>query len=97
MRRGSPGEPARLKAREKLKEYAPEVLQEEDAMELGRLIVQQKEESVLEKILGGNKYRTREEELQDYYLEGMEFFQKGAYRQTKESFQRMIEALPISN
>lgn len=94
---GHPAQPARLKARAKLKKYAPEVLQEADAEELAQRIEEQKERGALDKILGRNKYKTREEKIQDYYLEGMQSHQEGDYREAQEYFQKMIETLPVSN
>ena len=97
MRLGHPAEPARIKARAKLKMYASEELQEADAEELAERIVEQKENDSLDKVLGRNKYRTKEEKIEDYYLEGMRSYNEGDYRKAQEYFHKMIEALPVSN
>jgi len=95
-RLGHPAEPAGIKARAKLEKYAPEELQDIDAGNLSRRITQQKEKDALDKVLGRNKYRTSEERIQDFYLEGMQHYQEGDYRGAKEYFHKMIEALPFS-
>ncbi|MCQ9208772.1 MAG: tetratricopeptide repeat protein [Omnitrophica bacterium] len=95
-RLGHPAEPAGIKARAKLKKYAPEELQEIDARNLARRIMGQKEKDALDKILGRNKYRTSEEKIQDYYLGGMQHYQEGDYQGAQEYFYKMIEALPLS-
>ncbi len=97
MRLGHPGEPGRIKARAKLKKFAPQELKEENAEELAQRIVEQKEKDALDKILGRNKYKTREDRLKEYYLEGMQSYQEGDYREAREFFHKMIEALPVSN
>lgn len=97
VRLGHPGDPGRIKAQLKLKRYAPEELKKEDARELSREVVLGKEEKALDSVLGRNKYITKQELIQDYYLEGMEFYQKGDFRKAEESFQKMIEALPFAN
>lgn len=96
MRLGHPGDPGALKAKAKLKKYAPEELKKEQARELAQRIMQQKEEDVLDKTGGKKKYRTKEEKIQDNYLEGMQFYQRGDYQKTAECFHKMIETLPIS-
>jgi len=97
VRLGHPADPARLKARAKLEEYAPDVLQEEDAQELNRRIERQKEQNALDKITGRNKYKTKDEKLQEYYLQGMQAYEEGDFRGAQEHFQNMIEVLPVSN
>lgn len=97
IRLGHPAEPGIIKARTKLKKYAPEKLQQEDAEELAQRIMEQKEKDSLNKILGKNKYKTKEEKIQDYYLEGMQSYQKGDYREAQEYFHKMIETLPVSD
>ena len=97
MRLGHPAQPARLKARAKLKRYAPDELQEADAEELAQRILEQKERGPLDKILGRDKYKTREEKIQDYYLKGMQSYQEGDTREAQEHFHKMIEALPVSD
>ena len=97
LRLGHVAEPARIKARAKLKRYAPDELKKEDAREFAQEIVQQKEQSALNKISGKKEYTTKEERLKNYYLEGMQSYQEGDYRKTAECFQKMIEVLPISN
>ena len=97
LRLGHPADPASIKAQAKLKKYAPDQLQAEQAQQLTQRIVEQKEKSALDKILGRNRYRTHEEEMQDYYLKGMQSYQSGDYEAAKEFFHKMIEALPISN
>ncbi|NQT00101.1 MAG: tetratricopeptide repeat protein [Candidatus Omnitrophica bacterium] len=96
IRLGHPADPGRIKARLKLQRYAPEQLEEEAAKELSHQLVEEKEQESLDRILGRNKYMTKEEKIQDYYLEGMQLFQKGDFRKTAECFQKMIEALPFS-
>jgi len=96
IRLGHPGDPAAIKARAKLEVYAPDELQKEDAEELNRRIARQKEQGALDKITGRNRYVTKEEKIKEYYLEGMRLYQSGAFRQARESFQKMIETLPVS-
>lgn len=97
IRLGHPGDPGRIKAELKLKKYAPEELKKEDARELSQEVVQGKEEKALDSILGRKKYTTKQELIQDYYLEGMEFYQRGDFRKAAESFQKMIDTLPLFN
>lgn len=97
IRLGEPSDRARINARKKLEQYAPEELKAEEARELALFIVQQKEKEALDKILGRDKYRSREEKIQDYYLEGIQFYRKGDYRRASEYFHKMIETLPVSN
>lgn len=96
-RLGHPAEPAGIKARAKLKRYAPEELQDIEAADLTRRIMGRKEKEALDKVLGRNKYRTAQEKIQDYYLEGMQHYQEGDYREAQEYFYKMIETLPLSN
>ena len=96
MRLGHPGDPAAIKARAKLEKYASDELQKEDAEELNRCIARQKEQGALKKITGINRYITKDEKMKEYYLEGMRLYQSGAFRQARESFQKMIETLPVS-
>lgn len=93
---GRPAEPGRLKARAKLEKYAPEELQDIDARELTHEVTQQREEVDWRRISGKIVYKTQEEKIQDYYLEGIRFYQSGDYRRAEESFHRMIDTLPIS-
>lgn len=97
LRLGSPADAASIRSRVKLQKYAPDVLEEEDAQELSMQIRQQKEQDAVDEITGRNKYITREEKLQDFYLKGMQSYQQGDFRQTQEYFQRMIDTVPVSN
>lgn len=97
IRLGHPGSPGTIKARAKLRKYASDQLQEQDATELEQQMVDQKVKGALDKILGRNRYGTKEDRLQDYYLEGMQYYQEGDYRQAAECFNKMIETLPLSN
>lgn len=97
MRLGHPADVASIRSRAKLAKYAPDVLEEEDAQELDRKIRQQKEQSAVDKITGRNKYITREEKIQDYYLKGMRSYEEGDFRHAQEHFQKMIDVVPVSN
>ena len=97
MRLGHPADAASIRSRAKLKKYAPDVIEEEDAQELARKIRQQKEQSAVDRITGRNKYITREEKIQDYYLKGMQSYEEGDFRHAQEHFQKMIDVVPVSN
>lgn len=97
MRLGPGASPGRIKARAKLKKYAFRQLQQEDARELADAIAEQKEKGTLDKTLDRNKYKTKEENIQDYYLEGMQCYQEGDYQGAAGYFHKMIETLPFSN
>ncbi|MBN2096917.1 MAG: tetratricopeptide repeat protein [Candidatus Omnitrophica bacterium] len=91
---GHPAEPGRIKAQAKLKQYDPEQLQQVQAQELNQQITQEKEEGALDKLLGRNRYQTKEEKIQEYYMQGMQAYQEGDYPGAQEYFQKMIDALP---
>lgn len=97
FRLGHPGSQGRLKTQAKLKKYAPQELKKEQARELAQNIAEQKEKQPLDEILGRNKYKTREEKIQDYYLKGMQSFQEGDFQKTQEYFHKMVEVVPFSN
>lgn len=97
VRLGHPASPGTIKARAKLKRYAPDKLQEEEAREFNQTIAEKKEKDALDKVLGRNRYKTKEDQIQDNYLEGMQRYEEGDYRAAAESFQKMIDALPVSN
>ena len=80
----------------KLKQYAFEQLKVDDARALARSMIEQREE-IQKEPSGKYKYRTKEEQIQEYYLEGIEFYLKGEYQEAGKCFHEMINVLPVSN
>ncbi|MFC1698470.1 tetratricopeptide repeat protein [Candidatus Omnitrophota bacterium] len=96
LRLGAPTDPGRIKARLKLKQFAPDELEEEEAKDLSRKLAQDKETQAFDQILGTRRYKTKEELIQDYYIEGMQFYRAGDFQKTSEYFQKMIDTLPFT-